>query len=184
MKRIVSIIYLLFVALAGYGQYLVGLHAVWDDSFREWSVVATADDSTFIEGDLDITWALENDFTAYDFRLGELSGDFNVVFPNNTSNWQLRIGNELVSVRQTWPSDPREWKISLGDKQFSIRARYTDAYDEWQLTNDRYGEFYMYSEVIGDPRDWIIEDFMNDDVPLSMRLAAVFAVMQVISPKQ
>jgi len=131
----------------GYGQqYLVGLHTVWDDSFREWTVVAAVDDSTIVEGDMDITWGLENDFTSYDFRLGELSGDIKQVFPKDPKNWQLRLGNELVSIRQTWPSDPREWKVSMGDIQFTIRTRYRDSYDEWQLANDRYGEFNLYSD--------------------------------------
>jgi len=166
-----------------HGQYLLSMHTEWDDSFTEWSFVVELEDSTTMEGDLDITWRLDGDFESYDFRVGEIFGDIKQVFLNDPTNWQLRLGGELISMRQTWPSDPREWKISDGKHSFSIRTRYSDSFDDWTQPNARYGDLNVYSEVPGDVRDWIIEDYMTSDIPFSMRLAAVFVAVYISTPK-
>lgn len=165
------------------GQYLLSMHTEWDDSFREWSFVVELDDSTTIEGDLDIAWRLDGDFESYDFRVGEIFGDIKQVFVNDPTNWQLRLGDQLISMRQTWPSDPREWKISDGKTSFTIRTRYAESFDDWALTSDQHGEFNVYSEIPGDVRDWVIDDYMSDNITFAQRLAAAFVSIYVSTPK-
>ena len=41
----------------------------------------------------------------------------------------------------------------------------------------------MYTDIEGDVRDWIIEDYMDLSVPYSMRIGAAFIAVYMSSPK-
>ena len=164
-------------------QFLLGFHTEWDDSFREWIVVVENPDSTIEEGSLDVTWNNDRNFEEYTFRIGEFFGDIKQVFPNNPTNWQLTTGTELISIRSVWPSDPREWKISDGKNSFTIRTKYPGIFDEWHVRDESKGQFYLYTDIPGDLRDWIVEDYLKEDYSLAMRLAAAFIVIHVSGNK-
>lgn len=175
---------LLFSVLVSFqveAQSILSVHTEWDDSYREWKIIAMEDDSTEIEGELDITWELNDDFTSYDFRIGEYYGTIKQVFANDPKNWELRMGGEVVSIRQVWSNDLREWKIRYRKKALRIATRYGNTFEEWSSRN--YGNFFVYTEWSGDTRDWIVEDYLARDIPFSMKIAAVFAVIHASTPK-
>lgn len=181
--KILTLTLSLLLATTLTGQWITGLHTDWDHSFRDWQIEAVLADSTLLDGSLDVTFQIDEDFSEYSWRLGDDYGSFRQVFANNPTNWELRYNNELVSVRSVWPSDPREWKISTPEQSFTISTRYPGVFDEWVVKTKGVGEFYMYTEVPGDTRDWIVEDYMVDDIGLAMRLAIIFVVAHISSPK-
>lgn len=180
MKYIV-LLYALFASLPIMTQSVLSVHTEWDDSYREWKIVAMEEDSTEVEGQLNITWGLNNDFTSYDFRIGEHSGTIKQVFGNDPTNWELRMGSEVVSIRQVWRHDLRQWKIRHRTKTLRIATRYGNTFEEW--SSQSYGKVFVYTEWTGDTRDWIVEDYLTRDVPFSMKIAAVFAVIHASTPK-
>lgn len=182
MKSLFSLLFVFF-SLSLSGQYLVSMHTQWDDTFREWNVILAENDSTTIEGDIDIIWDLNNDFTSYTFRIGEHYGEIRQVFKNKDNHWELRMLDEVVNIRKVWFDDPREWTIKTDTFSFRIKSKYGNVLDDWTITDSPHGEYEMYSEVIGDARDWTIEDYLADDVPLSVRLALAFVVVHASSPK-
>jgi len=181
--KVIALIIFSCSNLIVYGQYIAGLHTDWDDSFKEWNIVVGDSDTTFIEGDLDLTWGNDENFKSYTFRIGEDFGEIKQVFTNSPTNWELRMGSELVSIRSVWPSDPREWKVSNDSISIVISTRYPNVFDEWIVKDDRHGEYYMYTDIPGDVRDWIIEDYMDLSVPYSIRIGAAFIAVYMSSPK-
>lgn len=164
-------------------QYIVAFNTENDDSFREWSIEVEIDSTTFITGDLDLTWGLEDDFSAWQYSIGEFDGEIVQKFANNPAFWELRQDGEVVTITRTWPNDPTQWKIKLDNSQFIIKTKYGSILDQWQNRETSNGYLIIYTEREGDARDWLIEDFMNEDIPFIMRLAAVFIAIYSSSPK-
>jgi hypothetical protein len=183
MKRIFIFIftYLIFSQLNA--QYIIAINTENDDSFREWNVEIEIDSTTFISGNLELTWGLGDDFTAWQYSIGEYDGDIVQKFANNPAFWELRQDGEVVTITRTWPNDPTQWKIELDDKRFTIKSKYGNTLDQWQNKESDKGDLVIYTEREGDARDWLVEDYMNDDIPFIMRMAAVFISIYSSSPK-
>ena len=164
------------------GQYLMELHSEADNSFREWEILLEKD-STEIEGELELTWGLGNDFTQWQYRVDDLDGEIALKFKNNPGLWELRSEGKVVTIRQVWPGDISEWKISNGDRSFVFKVVYPNRLDEWSIVGDKLGELVMYTENVGDPRDWIISDYTIDDVSFEERMAAIFIGLYSSTPK-
>jgi len=182
MKYITIGICLLF-ANCSCGQFLLGLHSEFDDSYRSWGIVAEYDSTTQVEGTLEITWTLDDDFSEWHYELGEISGEIRQKYLNNPSLWELRQGSEVVIIKQKWPGDFSEWIVSSDSASFTIKTRFGNIVDEWRHVSDRYGELMIYTETPGDARDWQIEDFMEESIPFSMRMGAVFISIFTSVPK-
>ena len=182
MKKLLYLSILLFLPICVCGQYFLELHTEFDDSFREWEMVLELD-STEIEGELELTWAINNDFTEWQYRVESLYGEIAQKFNNNPSLWELRSDGKVVTIRQVWPGDFTEWKISYDNRSFVFRPIYANQLDEWSVKGDKYGELIMYTDRLGDPRDWIISDYMNDDITFEERMAAIFIALYSSIPK-
>lgn len=183
MKRLPILLFTFFVCVQLQAQYIIGFHAEHNDSFREWNVEVEMDSVTIIEGELALTWGLGDDFTAWQYSIGDFDGDIVQKYDNNPSFWELRQDSEVVSITRTWPNDPTSWKIKLGKQSFTIKSKYGNTLDEWQNRKSDKGDLIIYTEHEGDPRDWLIEDYMSDDIPFSMRMAATFIAIYSSTPK-
>ncbi len=183
MKGISILLFSLFICVQLQAQYIIAFHTENNDSFRVWNVEIEVDSITIIEGQLELTWGLSDDFTAWQYSIGDIDGDIVQKYDNNPGFWELRQGSDIVSITRTWPNDPTSWKIKLGKQQFTIKSKYGNTVDEWQNREADRGDLIIYSENEGDPRDWLIDDYMNDDIPFSMRMAAVFISIYSSSPK-
>ena len=176
MRKLLFYFFLL-ASLQAQAQVLTGISAKWSDSFREW-VIYTEDD----EGELRMRWLMDDDWTEWEYRIGEESGTIKLKWPGDPNQWSLRSGSQVVSMRTRWNNDPREWRIEA-DKNFIIKSRYGNIRDEWQIEDDRYGNFEMITSWEGDPRDWAITDELDESVSIHTKMALVFTVIFNSVPK-
>ena len=167
------------IGVPAQAQVLTGVGTRWNDSFAEWIIYTDDDD---IQGELRQRWAMNNDWTEWQYRIGEQTGTIRVKWKQNPNEWELRGSNEIVTIRTRWSNDPREWRIT-GSHNFIIKNRYGNVFDEWQIEEDDYGYFGMITNWEGDPRDWTIYDELDESVSLPTRLAMVFTVIFNSSPK-
>ncbi|MCB0655096.1 MAG: hypothetical protein KDC57_03115 [Saprospiraceae bacterium] len=159
----------------------MSIHTKWDDSYSEW-VIYTADES--IEGTLSIRWPLQGDWSKWDYRIGEEAGSFEMRYLEDPGYWEARSGNTLLTARWFWPGDVSHWKVMDDDLTWQWQTRWRHVTEEWLLTEPKeHGSLQLYTEYEGDPRDWIIEDRMNPEVPLVTKLFMVFLGIYHASPK-
>lgn len=189
MKRGIPILLLLLTTLSLQAQQLLGLYTDYSDTFREWTLVAgyydeEADEDAEIEGSLDISWTLSNDFSDWTYELGDHRGTISQKFSANPGLWELRSEEETILIQQTWRGDPSEWKINGETISFTFLTEVQNDLRAWAMKTTEFGELFVYSEYSDDPRSWIIEDFTREDITFSMRMAAVFIAVYNSVPKE
>lgn len=165
------------------GQYFLEFHTAYDDSYREWEIFLEQD-SIEIEGSLTVSWGLNNDYSEWQYRVEDLYGEISQKFANNPGHWELRSDGNIVTIQQVWPGDPTEWKISNGKRRFTIQSLHRNRVDEWAVIEREYGELVVYTERLGDGRDWVISDYMIDEVTFEERMAAIFIAIFTSTPKR
>ena len=181
MKGLFTIVLLLGWASAGSAQIVTGLATYWSDSFREW-IIYTDDENE--EGELRLRWADSGNWKEWDFRLGEISGQIRQKWPNDPNAWELWADNETVAARTVFPNDFREWRITDGQHTITLFCRYGNTFDEWSVRSSNAGNFEMYTQWQGDPRDWVIVDELGPTVSLPTRMMMAFIVAFHSSPKE
>ena len=161
-----------------WGQYIYGISTEWDDSFKEWIIWAEEEE---FDGSLSMRWPLRNDWSEWDFEFSGQRGAFYLKRQNDPEYWEGSMGNQLVSCRTVWPGDRRSWMVVQGDKRMQISTAFGNIADEWIAEDSRYGRLRIFTDWEGDPRDWIIEDELSDEIPLLMKLMMIhIALMQSI----
>lgn len=166
----------------GYAQHLLGASAVWDDDIREWEVYVQVD-SFLLEGELELTYPLGNRYDKWTVRIGDYYANIDQTFSNDDTKWELTDGAATITIRQVWPRDRSEWKISDGNQSIVIKTKYRNTADEWLSLDRSGGELYIATEYVGDFRDWIVEDYMDESTSFSMRMAALFISIYNSIPK-
>jgi hypothetical protein len=182
MRRFFQMLILVILPYVLLGQYFLELHAESDHSFREWEILLEKD-STELEGQLSLTWAINNDFSQWQYSIGDRYGEISQKFRNNPGFWELRSEGEIVTIMQVWPGDITEWKISRRSNTFVFKTIHPNRLDEWSIPGNEYGEFIFYTETLGDPRDWIVSDYTIAAVTFEERLAAIFIALYSSIPK-
>lgn len=181
MKYLLAIIFLLTINYSIYAQVeLYGIGTEWDDSYKEW-VVYTVDEE--IEGELELRWGANDDWTEWDYRIEDESGSIKQKWTNDKTQWELRGGNEIITIKTKWSNDITEWRISTGSKTFTLKSKYRNDLQEWELSTNTYGKFQMYTSYENDPRDWEIVDELDEDISIHTKMALVFIVMYNSTPK-
>ena len=183
MKRVIQVFICLFIPFCLNGQYFLEFHSVSDDSFGEWEILLEVD-SMEIEGELRLAWGMSNDFSEWQYRVDELYGEISQKFKNNPGFWELRSEDKIVTIKQVWRGDPTEWKISYNKRSFTFRSVYSNQLDEWSNVEQEFGELTIFTETQGDPRDWIIRDFMADEITFEERMASLFIGLITSMPKR
>ena len=175
---VIPILFLAYIQLSG--QILTGLSAKWNDDFSEWLIFTDYED---VEGELNMTWRMQNDWSSFDYRIEEASGNIKMKWRDNPSEWETRGDNEIITARMRWKNDPREWRITDNDMTFILKSKWGNNPNTWLITNKEYGYFEMYMYRRDDFREWIIIDELGDDVSLAMKMTMVFLVMNNTTPK-
>lgn len=166
-------------------QYLTAISSRYDDSFIEWRFYAENEAAEEEEGELKIRWQIrEDDWSEWDYRIGEVFGTIKMKWKDNPEEWELRGNNLIVSARTLWPRDFREWRISDGTTSVTLKSKWTNQADEWLLRDTDSGNFSMYTNYERDPRDWVIVDELNDEVSFEMKLMMMFIVVFNSTPRQ
>lgn len=182
MKNILVPVLFLFLPFITKGQYLTGIASRYSDSFVEW-LFYTEDETA--EGELKIRWQFQtDDFTEWDYRIGETFGDIKLKWKGKPDEWELRGNNNIISARTLWNGDFREWRITNNSISLTLKTKWGNQWDEWQLRDDHHGQFTMYTNYESDPRDWIIVDEMDADISFEMKMMMMFIVVFNSSPKQ
>lgn len=182
MKQI-SILFFLFLSIvqSASSQRLTGLATRWNDSFSEWIAFT---DTEGQDGELRQRWQGQDDWTEWQYRLGESTGNIRLKWNNNPNEWEARGDNVIVSARTVWNNNFREWRITDGQHTITLFCRYGNTFDEWSVRNSNAGNFEMYTQWQGDPRDWVIVDELGQTVSLPTKMMMAFIVAFHSSPKE
>lgn len=161
-------------------QNIIGLGTRYDDSFKEW-VIRTDDDD--IEGELRMRWAFRNDWTQWDFRIGDVIGTVEQKWKDDPNLWEIRCGDYTVNARTTWPNVFNRWKLNDGKNQFNWGTKYANQHDEWMTDSGQNDLFKVNAYWTDDPRDWVVTDNLPEDVSNAMKLAMIFIAIHFSTPK-
>lgn len=161
---------------------LTGAAVKWNDSFAEWTIFTGEDN---LEGELTLRWPLNNDWTEWQYRLGDATGTIKIKWIDNPNEWEARGNGQVVTARTLWNNDFREWRITSGSTNIVLRTRYRNLNDEWEIReNKEAGFFEMYTSYERDPRDWVIVDELSQEVNLTTKMTLAFLVLFHSTPKQ
>lgn len=161
-------------------QDIVGVSTVWSDSFREWEYL-TPDE--YRSGRLYMRWPSNDDWTQWDFRMGDTTAEMRLMWRDNPNEWQIRCLGVTVSARTVWPGQFNEWRLQDDTHKLVIKTRFGNLLDQWELRSDTHGTFNMHTYWENDPRDWVVEDGLDTDVSYAMRLALIFIATYHSTPK-
>jgi len=159
---------------------LYAVHSKWDDAFKEW-LIETSDEE--VTGELNMRWAFRDDFTEWDFTLGDERGAIKLKFPQGLQQWEVRIGNEVATIQQLWNGDLRQWRITDNNIKLTYKTKWGNNPFDWQLRDDKYGKFQMYTEYEADPRDWVIVDELDTEVGNAMKMGMMFITLIQVMPR-
>lgn len=188
-----AVLFLLLSLTALKAQKLSSIGSVYSDDLSEWVLYAPDPESDAeptdpeeeeselqeIEiGKLSPMFPFRDDrLTYWQYQTPEHRGTIRQKWTTDPTHWELSDEDSRITIQPTYPGDRRQWRITDNQITLNLRSRYGNVADEWILEDDQYGSFYMYTLREGDPRDWVIEDKLSEDIPDGMRMALTFTVM-------
>jgi hypothetical protein len=167
----------------------------WNDSFVEWEIFVTPPDAPPAEagedveeeffGELKLRWLnMRDDFSEWDYEIGGVRGTIRQKWKDDPTQWELRsYDGSVVSMRIAWPGDFTEWRVTDNTTTLTLKSRWTNQLDEWLVQDASLGKFYLYTLRARDPRDWAIEDDLDESVSESMRFALIFLTLANSAPR-
>ena len=179
MKRLL-ILFALFLAFKINAQIPIGASAKYNDSFVEWDIL-TEDEKS--DGSLTMTWQQPDDWTQWSYRVGEKTGTIKTKWQKDPSLWELRGSNKIISMQQVWSNDPRFWRVTDNAVSLDIKSRFGLNFQEWTVDEGKRGKMSIFMEYSNDPRDWVIEDELDESITFPMKMAIIFLVIYNSVPK-
>ncbi len=153
-------------------EYFEGFHSHYDADIVEWDIYTDQN-----EGKLEMTWVQKRDITDWYYELGDYSGTIRQKWQNSFDEYELRSdeGN-VITMKVKWRNDFSQWVITSNTAQFLWRTTYQDDGNRWQIDDEETGEFFVFTEFEGDPRDYLIEDHTHLDF-IEEKVACLFITM-------
>ena len=180
MKKILSLLILLsYLQLEA--QRLTEISAKFNDAFVEWEFYTDDNDDA---GMLNMIWQNPDDWSQWNYRIGEKTGTIKTKWNKDFSQWELRGENKIITAQMIWNGDPRQWRITDNSMTLELKTKWGNQLTEWVVDDNKKGQFYMYMDVQNDPRDWQIEDELDETVSFPMKMALVFLTMFNSVPKK
>jgi len=179
----ISAILLLFsftLPQAGVAQRMTGAFIKFTNTFREWTIVTEDED---LRGELRLKWIHTNDWTAWDFTLGDTFATIEQKWTEDPNLWIIRCNGVTVNAKTAWSNEFLRWKLNDGKNQFNWESKYSNQRDEWELETRKEETFKIETYWEGNPTEWIIEDNLPDDVSMAMRIAMLFLTLHFSSPR-
>ncbi len=161
-------------------QTIIGVGTRWNDSFKEWEIHTDHEGEI---GSLKLTWAFKDDWTEWDFRMGDTTAEIRLKWDNDPNLWEIRTLGEIVTARTTWSGDFRSWKLRDGKHQITWNTKFRNTANEWEVRDDDNGFYSVYTYWEDDPREWVVIDEMDGDVSFAMKLAMIFISLYHSTPK-
>ena len=162
------------------GQILTQIETKWSDDFREWYIYTDIED---LEGFLSLRWPINNDWSEWEFEVGDTWGVARMKWRDDPNYWEIRVDGELITAQTRWRNDIREWRIKSDNHSFLFKSKWSNVLNEWETIRSSSGYFAVYSKWENDPRKWIIVDELEEDVPMSIKLAMTFIAVFHSIPK-
>lgn len=153
---------------------IVGLETVWDDSFKEWNIYFQDSSDEEQEGQLRMRWLMKEDWSEWDYRLGEDFGSIKVKWKGDINQWEVRGGGELINVQTVFRNDLSKWRLSSEGRILTLELNRYDVAFDWRVDNPKYGFYEIYTDWENDPRSWSIVDELDVDVSIHMKMALLF----------
>ena len=189
--RLLFALLLLGISPNVFAQTISTVSSRWSDSFVEWDIFSPSEDETADEleevlyGELKLRWLnLKDDFSEWTYELGGKRGTIRQKWKNDPTQWELRTyEGDVISMKAPWSNDISEWRVTDNTLSLTLKSRWTNQFDEWLVEDPNRGKFYLYTLHPGDPRDWAVEDDLNEEVGEAMKMALIFLVIFHSSPK-
>jgi len=178
-----SVVVFIFTFLCidqSFAQKMIGISTTYSDSFREW-VIPTEDED--ITGELRMRWAFQNDWTEWDLWVGDINASIVQKWKEDPNLWEIRCDGVIVTAKTAWRGEFNRWKLSDGKHQINWSSKYNNVLDEWSTDkqSDLFFQVYTYRE--GDPRDWVIDDRLPEDVSTALKIAMIFLTIHFTAPR-
>ncbi len=163
-----------------HAQIPIGIGTRYNNSFREW-IITTDDDD--VQGNLHMRWTFGDDWTAWDFDIGDYHGTIDQKWKDEPDLWEIKCNGVTVNARTAWAGEFYRWKLSDGSNQYNWYSRYASQPTEWMTDESPKGFFQVYTYYEQDSREWVIKDELPDDVSMAMRMALVFMALHFSTPR-
>lgn len=169
-----------------HAQTLTGISSTYNDDLTEWELfheVALEPDSVDTEyeeeliGRLSPLWPMRKDLRDWRYEIDGNQGTIRQKWSTDKTHWELSDDESRITMQPTFPGDVSNWRLTDNNISLTLRCRYGNVADEWLVDDSKYGTFYMYTLHEGDPRDWVIKNKLNEDVPQGMQMALAFIVL-------
>lgn len=166
MKKIHLMIYrfsLFFFLLIGQtleAQVLSQMSAAWDESLDEWILYTTDEE---VEGVLERKWKNGDNFSVWQYDIDQLgAGTISQSWEGNSNRWELLSDSgERIEFKTVWKDDYSIWEVRFEDKRLRLKSSSGQFRSEWSIQKSEEEEFHIYLANEPDPRDWLIEDYIE-----------------------
>jgi hypothetical protein len=180
-KAIFVLLFISFITMSSLmAQTPIGIGTRYSNSFREW--IITTDDED-VEGELRMRWTFQDDWTSWDFELGDAHGTIDQKWEGEPDLWEIKCNGVIVNARTAWKGEFYRWKLSDGTHQFNWQPKFRTSPDEWETEDNKEGFLQMYTYYDGDAREWVIKDELPKDVSVAMRMALIFLALHFSTPR-
>jgi hypothetical protein len=170
MRKLFLILFFFTIAKTN-AQMLTGISVRYNDAFVEWTIYT---DDEEVEGSLTMTWQNPDDWSQWTYRISEQTGTIKTKWNNDFSQWEIRGDSKIITAQQTWQGDSRQWRITNNTFSLDLACKYGNNWNDWVVNDTKRGKMSVLTAYQNDPRDWQIEDDMNAEVNLPMKMAIVF----------
>ena len=180
MRCIAITVIFFFLSFHLFAQQFISIHTRWDDSFTEWEIIT---DLQKHHGYLTKRWQDMDDWSAWDYNLGDQHGDIQQVYERDPFFWELTGFTDRVTAKTRWQRDISQWRIT--DDTHNLLLEMAQPYNafKWRVKSPDYGQFIMKMDWIGDPRDWKITDELSTEISADMKMMIIFIVVHHSTPK-
>lgn len=159
---------------------LYAVYTKWSNSFSEWYISTPKDRQA---GTLERNYPAGNDWSSWTLQFNGYSGNINQKWTNQPDHWELRYANQIVTMRPVFRGDYTTWRIEGNHTTITWSKQFQHLDASWTI--QQHPGFSIFTAFEGDPRDWAIEDAIdNEAINLSMKLAMAFISIYYSTPKQ
>src|SRR5690625_7066082 len=124
MIRITGFFVIMVVgAGTGWEQKMHGYSTLDDDRFDKWIPVT---DDPNVEGGLEAAWAVMQDWSEWQYTLGDRSGWIRLRNKNNLNIWEVVGDGQILEVRTIFPNEFDHWQGRYRNKTYDVRMPYRD----------------------------------------------------------
>lgn len=155
-------------------QKVIGISTKHDNRFDQWIIVT---DSAEFTGSIEATWASLDDYTEWQYTLGDQSGIIRMRHKDNPNIWEVLGGGEIIQARTVFPGELDHWQMQSGRRSIDVEMYRRDP-EQW-LAEDNKEEIFFYTYEERDLRDWVVENKASFSLPMQLGLIFI-PILQVV----